>query len=68
MLTAIATLIFLAAAWLAIQSVAGTLDGRTAKISAALGGEVTQPTPINEWSTRLPRSARQDEAPLRAAA
>ena len=74
MIAAIATIVFLAAAWAAIVGIAGSLEGNLARVGAALLGEtpalLTQSTAVR-LSPRYPqaRSQRVRARPaLRAAA
>lgn len=72
MISALATLAFLAAAWLAVQAIASTLDGKLDRISGALAPQTSEPLTLNEWAGCLPRSLETpqptDPARLRAAA
>ena len=74
MIAAIATIVFLAAAWFAIVSIAGSLEANLGKISAALSGEspAFSPAPVaGRVSQRFPgsRSIRARARPsMRAAA
>ena len=74
MIAAIATIVFLAAAWAAIVSIAGSLEGNLAKVGAAFSGQtpalLAQSTAVR-LSPRYPqaRSQRVRAHPaLRAAA
>ena len=73
MIAAVATIVFLAAAWAAIVAIAGSLENNFGKIGAAVRGEysaVVQPVAIR-ISPRYPqaRSQRASARPeLRAAA
>lgn len=73
MTAAIATIVFLSAAWFAIVAMAHSLDGQFAKISAALSGK-PQPifVPIEGRLTARYLPVRQPRVrvgqPLRAAA
>ena len=74
MIAAIATIIFLAAAWAAIVAIAGSLEHNLARVSAALNGEAPAfaPAPVAlRVSQRYPagRSQRVRAHPaMRAAA
>ena len=74
MIAAIATIVFLAAAWAAIVSISGSLESSLAKVSAALRGECAAfaPAPVAlRVSQRFPasRSMRARAQPsMRAAA
>ena len=70
---ALATLLFLSAAWFAIQTIAATLDGKTWRIGAALRGELpAQAMPVTvRVSPRYPSRVVRQALPkpqLRAAA
>ncbi len=74
MIAALATIAFLAAAWAAITSIAGSIEGNLGKVSAALRRETVavdlQPTTMR-FSPRYPsaRSPRASSRPgLRVAA
>jgi hypothetical protein len=72
MITAFATIAFLAAAWLAIVSIAGSLEDSFGKVGAALRGQSgLVPSPIAfRVSQRYPQSRQRVRArpALRAAA
>ena len=70
---ALATALFLAIGWFAVQAIAATLDGKTSRIMSALRGDVPAqaiPVSVRVSQRYAPRPARpaRAHAPWRAAA